>query len=135
MFPLTEKMGIKTCSCCVADTTSTRGQLKCIQARAILAQQTTKPIHSSNMASSISPKLPPFFFSLLTYLLVSSLSLPTATASGLPFPANQTFRPRQELQRINRIRSYLRKINKPSVKTIQAYFKLLLFFLMNSPRR
>ena len=37
-------------------------------------------------------------------------------------PSNQTFRP----QKLRRIRAYLRKINKPAVRTIQAY--MLIYF-------
>lgn len=35
-------------------------------------------------------------------------------------PSNQTFRPQKELQKLRRVRAYLKKINKSSVKTIQS---------------
>lgn len=35
---------------------------------------------------------------------------------------NQTFKPKQELLKLKRLRTYLRKVNKPAVKTIQAIY-------------
>ncbi|XP_050224702.1 uncharacterized protein LOC126674311 [Mercurialis annua] len=40
--------------------------------------------------------------------------------SGHRFPANQTFRPDKEILKLKRINAYLKKINKPAVKTIQS---------------
>ncbi|PON72234.1 hypothetical protein PanWU01x14_066250 [Parasponia andersonii] len=62
---------------------------------------------------------------LVLFLLVSFLSLPTFSLplepdSGHPFPANQTFRPGQELHNLKRVKAYLKKVNKPAVKTIQS---------------
>ncbi|KAK9278928.1 hypothetical protein L1049_028509 [Liquidambar formosana] len=67
------------------------------------------------MASSTPPIIPIF----VAFLLVASslspvLSLPNVSESGHRPPANQTFRPGQELQRWKRVHAYLRKINKPS---------------------
>ncbi|KAL7105936.1 hypothetical protein ACP275_07G078700 [Erythranthe tilingii] len=86
------------------------------------------------MASSSSYKQTPIIiFIFLSFFLILSASIspvfsePNLSAGGgggsaaaAPPPANQTFRPLQELKKLKRIRSYLRKINKPSVKTIQS---------------
>ncbi|KAH7550495.1 hypothetical protein JRO89_XS13G0202600 [Xanthoceras sorbifolium] len=65
----------------------------------------------------------PFFvvFLFVATLLSPVLSLPTVSDSGHPKPENQTFRPRKEILKLKRISAYLRKINKPAVKTIQAF--------------
>lgn len=62
------------------------------------------------MASSKSP----IIFSFLSFLLLASASSVSSTNQ------TTTFRPRHELHKIKRIRSYLRKINKPAIKTIQS---------------
>ncbi|KAL3512791.1 hypothetical protein ACH5RR_025508 [Cinchona calisaya] len=79
-----------------------------------------------NMASSTTisyTKLPIIFtfFVVFSALLAASSSTP-AVLSFKPLHAlsNQTFRPAQELYRLKRIRSYLKKINKPAVKTVQS---------------
>ncbi|KAF8408277.1 hypothetical protein HHK36_007426 [Tetracentron sinense] len=77
------------------------------------------------MASScckISSIIPIF----VSFLLVASLvcpvfSMSTASESNDWTPSNRTFRPGEELQKLKRIRAHLRRINKPSVKTIQAF--------------
>ncbi|KAG5536939.1 hypothetical protein RHGRI_024389 [Rhododendron griersonianum] len=82
---------------------------------------------SSSSSSSSSPKtnkshtqtFPPIVFPLFAFLLlVSSLgavhSLPIASDSGHRSPENQTFRPQTELQKLRRVKAYLRKINKPA---------------------
>lgn len=55
----------------------------------------------------------------VSFLLVAS-SISFTSVSGHNPPANQTFRPDRELQKLKRVRAYLRKINKPAVKTIQS---------------
>ncbi|KAK9684762.1 hypothetical protein RND81_10G230300 [Saponaria officinalis] len=50
-------------------------------------------------------------------LLVSCILYPLHVVS---IPRNETFRPQYELQKLRRIRAYLRRINKPAVKTIQS---------------
>ncbi|XAR67997.1 hypothetical protein NMG60_11002967 [Bertholletia excelsa] len=66
-----------------------------------------------------------FTFTFVAFLvpvssLIPTLSLTVASDSGHSSTANKTFWPDEELQRLNRARAYLRKINKPSVKTIQS---------------
>ncbi|XP_047316841.1 uncharacterized protein LOC124920400 [Impatiens glandulifera] len=53
-------------------------------------------------------------FSLLSFILLFSPHFPVAANSS---PANQTFRPDKQLKQI---KGYLKKINKPSLKTIQS---------------
>ncbi|KAL6973190.1 hypothetical protein U1Q18_027370 [Sarracenia purpurea var. burkii] len=76
---------------------------------------------ASSSSSSSQKIIFPFIFAFL--VLVSSLghvlSLPVLSDSGDHFVANQTFRSDKELQRLKRIRAYLRKINKPAVKKNQ----------------
>lgn len=75
---------------------------------------------SSSMASSsskASPIIPIFVF----FLLVSSSVCPVYSSESGSFNAkNQTFRPGEELQKLEIIRETLKKINKPAVKTIQS---------------
>ncbi|CAK9138585.1 unnamed protein product [Ilex paraguariensis] len=92
----------------------------------MVTEETTTHTHSSKMASSTPPKPAPnpIILTFLSFLLFSSLtpvlSLSIKSDSDQRLPANQTFRPGQELQRLKRIRGYLRKINKSAVKTIQS---------------
>ncbi|PON96688.1 hypothetical protein TorRG33x02_073920 [Trema orientale] len=59
-------------------------------------------------------------FLLVSFLSPPTFSLPLEPDSGHPFPANQTFRPGQELHNLKRVKAYLEKVNKPAVKTIQS---------------
>ncbi|XP_057952215.1 protein neprosin-like isoform X2 [Malania oleifera] len=111
----------KPCPCYLLHSTR---QLQCIQTQPSSAAQQKN--HCTNMASSPSHShtllIIPFF---VAFLLVSSsltpvLSLPTEPDSGHRQPANQTFRPGSELHRLNKIRAYLKKINKPAVETIKS---------------
>ncbi|GMH01265.1 hypothetical protein Nepgr_003104 [Nepenthes gracilis] len=68
------------------------------------------------MASSSSSIIAHFVLSLL---VASSLVIP-AVAGVEAAPSNQTFRPYKELQRLERVRAYLKKINKPAAKIIQS---------------
>ncbi|KAJ8623079.1 hypothetical protein MRB53_031608 [Persea americana] len=73
------------------------------------------------MASSccrISPIIIIFVVSLLIASTRPVCSL--SSESYDEFPANRTFQPGEELQKLKWIKSHLRKINKPPVKTIQS---------------
>lgn len=119
---------------CKLDHRLWRGQHKCIQTQAKLTEETTTQGHSTrscSMASSTTTsyrKLPAIFTFVVFLVLVSFnttpvLSKPTIHASDSGHNlllSNQTFRPRSELHRLRRIRSYLKKINKPAVKTIES---------------
>lgn len=103
------------------------GQQQCIQARNVAPLQTTAHAHSSKLASPVSHSTSSIIPMLLVaFLLVASMlspvqSLPIVSGSGHSLPANQTIHPGSELNKLKRIRAYLRRINKPAVKTIQAY--------------
>ncbi|XP_060170586.1 protein neprosin-like [Lycium barbarum] len=64
-------------------------------------------------------------FSFVSFLLLASIfgtviSDPTVHDSKHHLLTNQTFRPKQELLKFKRLRTYLKKINKPAVKTVQS---------------
>lgn len=98
----------------------TRGQNQCTQTQTDIAEETSRR-DFSNMAASwskISPIIPIF----VCFLLVSTLVCPAhSSAPSEDRAANRTFRPEEELKKLQVIRSRLRKINKPAVKTIQAF--------------
>ena len=105
----------------------TTGQPQCIQAQIAAPKKTTTQEHSSKLASPASHNTPSIIPMLLVaFLLVASLlspvlPTPIVSDSGHSPPANQSFHPGSELHKLRRVKSYLRKINKPAVKTIQAY--------------
>jgi hypothetical protein len=75
---------------------------------------------------------------LVAFLLVASLlspvlPTPIVSDSGHSPPANQSFHPGSELHKLRRVKAYLRKINKPAVKTIQActYLSTFMVFSMH----
>lgn len=80
---------------------------------------------SSNMASfagaSSQQTSLSIITSILSFLMLAFFLTPAVSDSGHRLLANQTFRPQQELLRIKRVRAYLRKNNKPAVKSIQAF--------------
>ncbi|XP_019182031.1 PREDICTED: uncharacterized protein LOC109177177 [Ipomoea nil] len=60
-------------------------------------------------------------FVVFSILAAATSSLSPAAASGDNYLlSNRTFRPRQELLKLRRIRAYLKTINKPAIKTIQS---------------
>ncbi|KZV52164.1 hypothetical protein F511_07119 [Dorcoceras hygrometricum] len=61
-----------------------------------------------------------FQFLAAFFVISSSLSIHVFSGTGSHLRANQTFRPRYELHKLRKIRSYLRKINKPAIKTIKS---------------
>ncbi|CAI9787323.1 unnamed protein product [Fraxinus pennsylvanica] len=72
---------------------------------------------SSSSSSFKSNRTIPILFIFVTFLSTPVLSNPLLSDSS---SRNQTLRPRHELQKLKRIRTYLKKINKPAVKTIQS---------------
>ncbi|XP_028778304.1 uncharacterized protein LOC114734818 [Neltuma alba] len=103
----------------------TRRQPQCIQENHIASQQTSPPNHSLKLASSSSSTSSgnsqntslPLFHAFVAFLLLLSFITPVLSHSS---PTNQTFRPGPELLKLKRIRAHLKKINKPSVKTIKS---------------
>ncbi|KAM7483179.1 hypothetical protein LguiB_007762 [Lonicera macranthoides] len=72
-------------------------------------------------ASHNTLSVPLIIFTFVSFLfLVPVLSVSIMLDSSDRNPANQTFRPRQELRRMKRVMGFLRKVNKPAVKTIQS---------------
>lgn len=115
----------------------TRRQEQCIQANDDTPEETSLLNHSLKLALSTSqntllPTLPAFVaFLLLVTSIGTAFSHPIASNSPLPPPShpilNNTFRPPPLLKKLRRIRAHLNKINKPPVKTIQAFFLLCLY--------
>ncbi|CAN4100519.1 unnamed protein product [Withania somnifera] len=59
-------------------------------------------------------------FLLLASIIGTVISDPTLQDSKHHLLTNQTFKPHQELFKLKRLRTYLRRINKPAVKTVQS---------------
>ncbi|KAI6675381.1 hypothetical protein NL676_003287 [Syzygium grande] len=79
--------------------------------------------HSSQLALSPPPRIMPMLVSSFIALCLLSpvLSLPTTAAESINKPpVNQTFHPYNELHKLKKVHFYLKKINKPAVKTIQS---------------
>ncbi|CAN7066013.1 unnamed protein product [Brassica rapa subsp. trilocularis] len=53
-------------------------------------------------------------------LLLSSLQLDLSLGSDLHYKNQTSFRPKKEIQNLRRIEEYLKRINKPSIKTIHS---------------
>ncbi|XP_052182244.1 uncharacterized protein LOC127794950 [Diospyros lotus] len=109
-------------SCCVAHH-SRRGQPQYLQTQTIQTKMASSS--SSSSSSSTSYQIPPIISAFVAFLLLVSsltpaLSLRIVSDSGHRQPANHTFRPHKELLKLKRVRAFLRKINKPAVKTIQS---------------
>ncbi|XP_057448519.1 uncharacterized protein LOC130740039 [Lotus japonicus] len=63
----------------------------------------------------------PIISTFVHFLLVASLFCPVRSSEMRNTPdANNTFRPQEEVHKLNIIRSRLQQINKPSIKTIQS---------------
>lgn len=89
-----------------------------------LAKEMT-PGSFSNMASSwCNKKISSVISVFVCFLLVVSSKICPVSSSetGSRHATNQTFRPQEELQKLKIIREHLEKINKPAVKTIQAFY-------------
>ncbi|CAA3011026.1 uncharacterized protein LOC111385019 [Olea europaea var. sylvestris] len=78
-------------------------------------EKTTKMASSSSSFKSYSTI--PILFIFVAFLCTPVLSNPLLSDAS---NRNQTLRPRHELNKLKRIRNYLKKINKPAVKTIQS---------------
>jgi hypothetical protein len=90
----------------------------------IVSKQACKQNQSLILSTSQNiPPILPVFVSLLLLLTstTSVLSHHTIVSdSSHPIKTNQTFKAGSELLKLRRIRTHLKKINKPAVKTIQA---------------
>ena len=108
----------------------TRRQEECSQANHVTPEQTSQPNHSLKLAASTSqnappPMLLPIFVALLLLFTpispVLSLHIVSDSSRLVSGEANQTFKAAAELLKLRRIRDHLKKINKPSVKTIEVF--------------
>ncbi|KAI3439537.1 uncharacterized protein J3R85_004639, partial [Psidium guajava] len=82
----------------------------------------SQPKHSSKLALSPPRIMPMLVSSFLALCLLSPvLSLPTTAPESINNPpVNQTFHPHNEPHKLKKAHAYLKKINKPAVKTIQS---------------
>lgn len=80
------------------------------------------PTIATHFTFSFVPMLVLFLFLFLASFSAPVFSSPTVLDPGNHSPANQTFNPGKEFNRLRRTKAYLRKINKPGIKTIQAFF-------------
>ncbi|KAH9720342.1 hypothetical protein KPL70_006057 [Citrus sinensis] len=69
---------------------------------------------------SVFPVFVSFLLVVSSLSPVMSISIPIVSDSGHRTPANQTFRPSKHMQKLKSVNAYLKKINKPAVKTIQS---------------
>ncbi|XP_010678818.2 uncharacterized protein LOC104894312 [Beta vulgaris subsp. vulgaris] len=60
------------------------------------------------------------FSSFIVKFVVSFFVVASILSPALSLPSNQTFGAQKELQKLRRIRAHLKKINKPTVKTIKS---------------
>ncbi|KAG4392627.1 hypothetical protein GLYMA_04G185800v4 [Glycine max] len=86
----------------------------CAQQQQQEQQNQSPKLAASSTSQNATPVLPAFVALLL---LVTSIA-PAALCHPLQ-GSNHTFRPNHELLKLRRVRAHLKKINKPSVKTIQ----------------
>ncbi|XP_012080014.1 uncharacterized protein LOC105640342 [Jatropha curcas] len=109
----------------------TTRQHQCIQTQRVVSVKRTsqkKQLYSTQMAAASifrnkhSVILPLFVVFLLffTSSITPVLCLKLNSDSGNRLLANQTFRPGNEILKLKRVNAYLKKINKPAVKTIQS---------------
>ncbi|CAL5421303.1 unnamed protein product [Camellia sinensis] len=93
---------------------------QCTKTPTVTLQETRKHTNSSNMVPNyckISPIISIFVFFLF---LFSSVCPVLSSESDNHNLVNQTFQPNKELQNLKMIRAHLKKINRPSLKTIQS---------------
>lgn len=108
----------------------TKRQHQCIQVNNHVApQHKSAQNHSLQLATFTSQNTSPMLPVFIAILLLAT-SIPPAFSSGPPLKANQTLKAGAELLKLRRIRTHLKKINKPAVKTIQA-FSLICYITSN----
>ncbi|XP_004508889.1 protein neprosin-like [Cicer arietinum] len=107
---------------------TTKRQHQCKQENHVVVSEptTTSLNHSLNLAASSQNTLPPMLLHLFVTLLlfltsISPILSHTIVSDSHSHPnANQTFRPSVALHKLKRIRTHLKKINKPAIKTIKS---------------
>ncbi|CAK8537074.1 unnamed protein product [Lathyrus sativus] len=97
-----------------------RGQDQCKQIQTDSSIETNKGKFSSMDFSFCLTS--PIIYNLVHFLLVFSLLCPVFSSSKVDNNpvVNNTFKPNEELHKLNFIRNHLQQINKPSIKTIQS---------------
>jgi len=115
----------------------TRRQHQCKQENHVVSEQTTTSLNHSLKLSSSSSSTSLNTLSPILHLFVTLLLFLTSISPILSHPivsnstssqvhshsnSNQTFRPDVALHKLKRIRAHLKKINKPPIKTIKAFF-------------
>ncbi|KAK7307236.1 hypothetical protein VNO77_40115 [Canavalia gladiata] len=118
VFPLAESKSRNT-QFCFVDATR-QSQCEQTTTHMDLSIETRKPNFSS-MDFSLCLSSPTIICTLVHFLLVASLLCPVRSSQiGNAPVSNQTFRPQEEVHKLNIIRTRLQQINKPAVKTIQS---------------
>lgn len=102
-------------------------QDQCTETKTIcLQEEEEETVHTSSsymVSSSSYCKISPVISFLVLFLCVSSSVPPVFSSKPENIQqGNQTLRTGKEVQRLKLIKAHLKKINKPSVKTIQAFF-------------
>ncbi|QCD90660.1 hypothetical protein DEO72_LG4g1617 [Vigna unguiculata] len=117
VFPLEESKPGNTHFCFVPARTRRQGQ--CEQTHSDLSIETRKPdLSSMNFSLCLSS---PIISTLVHFLLLVSLLCPVCSSEMGNTPvANHTFKPQEQIHKMNIIRTRLQQINKPGVKTIQS---------------
>lgn len=101
-----------------------RRQHQCPQKQTDISEETCQGYFS--IMSCNWREISPVISIIVLYLLVSSsvspaYSLETVYQQHATSTDNQTLRPQQELHKLKIIRAHLNKLNKPALKTIQAF--------------
>lgn len=133
VFPLAESKSRNTHFCFVHGRRTTR-QGQCKQTHMDLSIESRKRNFSSMDFSLCFSS--PIISTLVHFLLVASLFCPVCSSEMSNTPgANNTFKPQEEVHKLNIIRNRLQQINKPPVKTIQVCQSLAFSFpfLFTSP--
>ncbi|KAL5076413.1 hypothetical protein RYX36_015397 [Vicia faba] len=84
----------------------------------VVSKQPSAQNHS--LILSTSQNIPPMLSSFVSLLLLLTSITPSLSHSTHHSKTNQTFKPGQEFLKLSRIRTHLKKLNKPPVKTIQS---------------
>lgn len=135
VFPLTEsKTKSRNTQFCFVHGRRRQGQCKQIHMDLSTIETRNRNFSSMDFSWCLSS---PIISILVHFLLVVSLVCPVCSSEMNNYPvANETFRPQEEVHKLNIIRNHLQQINKPAIKTIQvcqSFNLLFLVFLFHFP--
>ncbi|MQL85519.1 hypothetical protein Taro_018039 [Colocasia esculenta] len=103
----------------LVDAAARRGRRQprpCLQIQTAPDAEGRRRRHQNSLAMASSRRrASPIIAAFVGFLLLASI----AAAMSLP-ASNATFHPREELTKLRRVRAHLRRLNKPSVRTIQS---------------